>query len=1214
MAAIKALQQWCKQQCDGYRDVSITNMTTSFRDGLAFCAILHKHRPDLIDFNSLSKENVYENNHLAFRVAEEKLGIPALLDAEDMVKLRVPDRLSMLTYVSQYYNYFHGRSPIGGLGAIKRPPEDTIEEPAGKKIISHAPPSQPHPAARTGHAFLKDNSVIENAPVRAGIKEIDSNGLVSSKCTVCGQHVHLVQRHMAEGKLYHRNCFKCKQCTRTLQPGNYKVGDAPGTFICSNHHPGSTSPVSSNAAPSGPYKPVTAQSGQHATSPASQGQANQTPSSKWSVASQPVQNGASNRTVVGFVGNNDSTQSVGPTAGQPGKVMHSDSLSNRSSPETTNRTAMGFYKTHKDSQNVGNAAEPEDPQKGTPASRTSETPPRVPLNIPAQAYLQSLKGKNDNTSSSPQNSVQKEAKKDPAASGQYTSPSNFTNTSTTLSPSSSGRWSASPVVKNEPKDDYSSQKPSSSAVKTKEARDKFFQSSTVVAEPTNNQSPGGRESPKITSSNGPGRPAALTPVSTKPEGQGEKEKARNKILMAIPSSPKSPVGTDEPKSDFFPPRNVDMSQGVSKTPVQKEDTERPIPKERKSKMPTSVPTPEPTKNITASSQPQSTKNTTAPSQPQSTKNTTAPSQPQSTKNTTAPSQPQSTKNTTAPSQPQSTKNTTAPSQPQSTKNTTAPSQPQSTKNTTAPSQPQSTKNTTAPSQPQSTNHTPWSSHPQSTNNKPGSNQPQSTNNTPWSSQPQTTKNTPGSNQHQPTKNTGSVYLELMKSIPGSNHPELTKTTPKITDIKTTNTTTPEKYPIPSTTGLSSTSRVQKGDNHTPKAQTPSSKVSKGEGPEEWRSMLKSVKDKPAAPGIQHNTEKPPLKEDKASPKKPISTTTTVINQDLSGKDRKPSQPVAFAPWEASKGDHKAPVVTTTITPNPSGKENKPAQRPTSPAAPTKEDNGEAKASNMPPKKKLLIVNVDLISDLPKPQQKWQDEDARKETEPIRWRSHWGSDEDASSPPAVPKDDKQSPYGDGYLKTSSWMDNQKGTSQTKLNSEYIPEEYIQEELQIIEQELDYLELRGVDMEKQLRSCDGDDSEDSLMVDWFKLIHEKQLLLRRESELNYISRTQVLESQQVDVDTELRNLMKKPDHMKNAKDRAREQELLEKLVLIVNDRSEIVECLDEDRIREKAEDEVMEAMMKRHSDSHQPKESPEPNLKKRSRFSISGLFKSKDKSKT
>jgi len=83
-SAKDALLLWCQMKTAGYHNVNVRNFTTSWRDGLAFNAIIHKHRPDLIQFEKLSKSNAMYNLNNAFNVAEEKLGLTKLLDAEGM--------------------------------------------------------------------------------------------------------------------------------------------------------------------------------------------------------------------------------------------------------------------------------------------------------------------------------------------------------------------------------------------------------------------------------------------------------------------------------------------------------------------------------------------------------------------------------------------------------------------------------------------------------------------------------------------------------------------------------------------------------------------------------------------------------------------------------------------------------------------------------------------------------------------------------------------------------------------------------------------------------------------------------------------------------------------------------------------------------------------------------------------------------------------------
>ncbi|XP_012597295.2 MICAL-like protein 1 [Microcebus murinus] len=210
-----ALLAWCRRQCEGYRGVEIRDLSSSFRDGLAFCAILHRHRPDLLDFDSLSKDDVFENNRLAFQVAEKELGIPALLDPSDMVSMSVPDCLSIMTYVSQYYNHFAS-------------PGQADVSPPRKDLAPCSPPSVAPTPAEPGDG-------VQGEELSGSLSEQGAHQTPSSTCAACRQHVHLVQRYLVEGRLYHRHCFRCQQCSSTLVPGAYRSGPEEGTFVCAEH-------------------------------------------------------------------------------------------------------------------------------------------------------------------------------------------------------------------------------------------------------------------------------------------------------------------------------------------------------------------------------------------------------------------------------------------------------------------------------------------------------------------------------------------------------------------------------------------------------------------------------------------------------------------------------------------------------------------------------------------------------------------------------------------------------------------------------------------------------------------------------------------------------------------------------------------------------------------------------------------------------------------
>ncbi|XP_027521486.1 F-actin-monooxygenase MICAL3 isoform X1 [Corapipo altera] len=332
VARSSKLLSWCQRQTDGYAGVNVTDLTMSWKSGLALCAIIHRYRPDLIDFDSLDEHDVEKNNQLAFDIAEKEFGISPIMTGKEMASVGEPDKLSMVMYLTQFYEMFKDtipssdsldlnaeekaaliastKSPISFLSKLgqsisrKRTPKDKKEKEldgAGKRRKTSQSEDEDLPRSyreerptlvsalterRIDAAIGNQNKVKsmatqllakfeENAPVPSSSlrrqqpvlpyqervhnqpssrreqgrlapipqwkqgslkKEFPQNLGGSDVCYFCRKRVYVMERLSAEGKFFHRSCFKCEYCATTLRLSSYAYDIEDGKFYCKPHY------------------------------------------------------------------------------------------------------------------------------------------------------------------------------------------------------------------------------------------------------------------------------------------------------------------------------------------------------------------------------------------------------------------------------------------------------------------------------------------------------------------------------------------------------------------------------------------------------------------------------------------------------------------------------------------------------------------------------------------------------------------------------------------------------------------------------------------------------------------------------------------------------------------------------------------------------------------------------------------------------------------
>uniref|UniRef100_A0AAY4DCJ7 F-actin monooxygenase n=1 Tax=Denticeps clupeoides TaxID=299321 RepID=A0AAY4DCJ7_9TELE len=234
----RQLLSWCQKQTQGYRGVEVTDLTSSWKSGLALCALIHSYRPDLIDFDSLNEADSSRNNQLAFDVAEREFGIQPVTTGAEIAAEREPDKLLMVLYLSKFYEIFYATA-VPAAGKLSIPGKISWLVPSQ----SAAPPAEGGNArenkvrsmATQLLAKFEENAASGEQRRQVGSKEFPQNLGGSDICSFCQKRVYVMERLSAEGHFFHRECFRCSICRCTLRLGGHAFDSEQGKFYCKMH-------------------------------------------------------------------------------------------------------------------------------------------------------------------------------------------------------------------------------------------------------------------------------------------------------------------------------------------------------------------------------------------------------------------------------------------------------------------------------------------------------------------------------------------------------------------------------------------------------------------------------------------------------------------------------------------------------------------------------------------------------------------------------------------------------------------------------------------------------------------------------------------------------------------------------------------------------------------------------------------------------------------